>query len=106
NEGDRIERCLRSVAPYVKSFSILDTGSTDDTVGVIRAFFDDIGIKGHIHHGEFKNFSQARNEAFAHARGDNGKHETEWCQFALLVDADMQFVVGDVGELLSLDANA
>ena len=103
NEGDRIERCLRSVAPYVKSFSILDTGSTDDTPNMIRNFFDDLGIKGHIHHGTFKNFSQARNEAFAHARGDNGKHETEWCQFALLVDADMQFVVGDVGELLSLN---
>jgi glycosyltransferase involved in cell wall biosynthesis len=106
NEAARIERMLKSVAPYIKSYSILDTGSTDDTPNMIRNFFDDLGIKGHIHYGTFQNFSQARNEAFAHARGDNGKHETEWCQFALLVDADMELSVQDTGELLSLNANA
>ena len=106
NEAARILRCIRSVTPFIKSYSIMDTGSTDNTIRLIREEFDDVGIRGHIHHGEFKNFSQARNEAFAHARGDNGKHGSEWCQFALLVDADMQFVVEDVGELLSLDANA
>jgi hypothetical protein len=95
NENDRILRAAASVLPYIKSYSILDTGSTDGTTDTIRAFFDDKGIKGHIHFGEFKNFSQARNDAFIHARNDNGQDGTEWCQFALLMDADMELRVCD-----------
>lgn len=103
NENDRILRCLSSALPYIKSYSILDTGSTDGTTDTIRAFFDDKGINGHIHFGEFKDFSQARNEAFRYAKDDNGQDGAEWCQFALLVDADMQLVVESDHGLLSLD---
>ena len=106
NEAARMYRCLKSVSPYIKSYSILDTGSTDCTTDLIRTYFDGLGIKGHIHFGEFKNFSQARNEAFVHAHNDNGKDGTEWCQFALLVDADMELVVDDLDGLLSLDPSA
>lgn len=106
NEAGRILRAAASVAPYIKSYSILDTGSTDNTTDLIRQFFDARGIKGHIHFSTFKNFSQARNEAFVHARDDNGQDGAEWCQFALLMDADMELVVDDVSELLGLDANA
>ena len=104
DENDRIIRCLQSAAPYIKAYSILDTGSTDGTTDTIRAFFDDKGIKGHVHFGEFRNFSQARNEAFLHARDDNGQDGAAWCQFALLMDADMEFVVDDIHELLNLNA--
>lgn len=107
NESDRILRAAASVLPYIKSYSILDTGSTDGTTDAIRAFFDDKGIKGHIHFGEFKDFSQARNDAFIHARNDNGQDGTEWCQFALLMDADMELKVCDQNAfepLLNADA--
>ena len=106
SEAGRILRCLKSVAPYIKSYSILDTGSTDDTCDLIRHFFNSEGIKGHIHYGSFHNFSQARNEAFVHARDDNGQDGAEWCQFALLMDADMEFRVENPHELMMLDANA
>lgn len=106
NEAARIERCLASVLPRVKSFSILDTGSTDDTPDLIRRIAREAGVPGRVHYGEFRDFSQARNEAFQHAQRDNGEDDLPWCQFALLMDADMEFVVDDVNELLNLDANA
>ena len=106
NEAGRILRCLSSVAPYIKSYSILDTGSTDGTTDIIRAFFDVHNIKGHLHFGEFKNFSQARNEAFVHARDDNGQDGAEWCQFALLMDADMEFMVDAPSVLQKLNPEA
>lgn len=95
NESGRILRAAASVLPYIRSYSILDTGSTDNTTDLIREFFDEAGIKGHIHFGEFKDFSQARNDAFIHARNDNGQDGAEWCQFALLMDADMELRVCD-----------
>src|SRR5665213_98130 len=95
NEAAIIVRALSSAAPFIKSFSILDTGSTDNTTDLIRDFFDEAGIKGRVHFGEFKNFSQARNEAFARARIDNCDGELERCDFALLMDADMELRVTD-----------
>ena len=37
NEARCIERCLKSVAPYVDKMVVLDTGSTDRTVEIARA---------------------------------------------------------------------
>lgn len=36
NEQDVIERCLQSVIPYINSWCIVDTGSTDETKKIIR----------------------------------------------------------------------
>jgi glycosyltransferase involved in cell wall biosynthesis len=104
NEGARIERCLRSALPYVKAVSILDTGSTDDTVELIHAICQEFSVPATVMPGEFKNFSQARNEAFANARVHNNFQP--WCQFALLMDADMELVVTDPDAFHKLDANA
>lgn len=90
NEADRIVRCLKSVAPYVDCYSITDTGSTDDTIPIIVAFFKDLGIPGHVHSAPFENFSQARNAALDNARKD----PLEW-DYVLLCDADMELVVED-----------
>ena len=68
NESARIERALASVAPYINTFVILDTGSTDDTVERITKFFQERKIPGVIGKTEFKDFSQARNAALFAAR--------------------------------------
>lgn len=89
NEAARIERALASVAPYISSYCILDTGSTDDTVGLIGKYFTEHPIPGEVIKGEFVNFEQARNEALALARAQGG------ADYILLMDADMELVVED-----------
>jgi glycosyltransferase involved in cell wall biosynthesis len=104
NEADRIERCLSSVLPSVKAVAILDTGSTDDTKEIIQRVCEDHSVPYVIAEGPFENFSQARNLAFEVARDYNTGDR--WCQFALLVDADMELVVDNPHALMLLDANA
>lgn len=104
NEADRIERCLVSVLPYVKSAAILDTGSTDDTIKIVERLCKDAGVWLTIGEAPFENFSQARNEAFRLAQSNNVADA--WCQFAFLVDADMVLEVIDPKAFDGLDANA
>ena len=39
NESRVIERLLRSVLPLIDTYCICDTGSTDNTVEIIKTFF-------------------------------------------------------------------
>jgi glycosyltransferase involved in cell wall biosynthesis len=92
NEVDRIERAMRSVAPYITSYAVLDTGSTDGTQEKIRNYFTAQNIPGVVADGKFVNFSQARNDALALARRPNNPKS----DYLLLMDADMELVVKDV----------
>ena len=90
NEADKIERMLKSVAPYISTFRIVDTGSTDGTIDKIMNFFQERGIDGGVKEVPFVNFEQARNAALDYAR----EHSDTW-DFLLLCDADMELVVDD-----------
>ena len=83
NERANILRCLNSVAPYISSWVICDTGSTDCTQEIILDFFRERGISGMLHEFEFQNFSQARNTALDWTREID-------CDYVLLMDADME----------------
>lgn len=85
NEVVNLPRCLNAVAPFVSSYAILDTGSTDGTQDLIRTFFDARGVKGVIMETAFENFAQARNLALVYAREMP-------CDYILFTDADMEFV--------------
>ena len=78
NEENFIGRCLRSVKPYLSWWTIVDTGSTDHTKEIVRKTMK--GVKGEFHEVEFVDFSHARNEALARARG-----KAKWL---LILDAD------------------
>lgn len=86
NETAILERCLAAAAPHIDCYVICDTGSTDDTVGLIRRFFEARGIPGEIPHTQFRNFEQARNEALDAARSSSLSYD-----YLLLCDADMEF---------------
>ncbi|HTX48464.1 MAG TPA: glycosyltransferase, partial [Caulobacteraceae bacterium] len=90
NEMANLDRCLRSVAPYIDCWVIGDTGSTDGTQDYIRAFFTERGIPGELHEFPFHDFAQARNEALDRARASKLKFD-----YVLLTDADMELVVED-----------
>lgn len=94
NEEKNLRRMLPSVAPFVTHYAILDTGSTDGTIDFIHLWAEENGIVGTVGRSEFRDYSQARNEALDLA-ADLFDRETEPDRFdhVLLVDADMELVV-------------
>lgn len=92
NESARIERALASVAPYITSWVIIDTGSTDDTKEKIVRFFQALQIPGEIREEPFIDWSQARNAALGWARRLMFAYEPD---YYLMMDADMELVVKD-----------
>lgn len=92
NEAGRIVRMLDSVRNYVSCIAILDTGSTDNTIELIREWANKHHIPFSIGDGAFVNFEQARNQALAQAHAFCGVHLAD---YLLLVDADMELVVTD-----------
>lgn len=85
DEGHGLAETLKSFAPYIDYWTIMDTGSTDDTVDVIRETLRD--VPGDLVVGEFVDFSTARNRALAH----HGE-KTRW---TIMPDADDRLVGGD-----------
>ncbi|HEX4481751.1 MAG TPA: glycosyltransferase [Rudaea sp.] len=81
NESRVIERCLRSAKPFIHSWAISDTGSTDGTQDIIRRVMGD--LPGELIERPWVDFAHNRNEALELAKrhGD----------FALIIDADEVF---------------
>jgi glycosyltransferase involved in cell wall biosynthesis len=65
NEEHIIEKTLENICQYVpiSYWVISDTGSTDDTKGIIQRFFDKKGIKGELVEHEWKDFGYNRTKA-------------------------------------------
>ena len=79
-EAAVIGRCLTSArAAGVVAWTVVDTGSTDDTLAVIESAM--AGIPGTLYRRPWVNFGHNRTEAFALARGS-----ADWL---LALDADM-----------------
>lgn len=86
NEAKIIRRLLSSLFPYIDCYCICDTGSTDDTIQVIRSFFQDQErqIEGEIIHCPFRDFGYNRSYALKSC-------EDLDADYVLLLDADMKF---------------
>ncbi len=82
DEAHIIERCLASVKPHITSFTIIDTGSSDDTQELIhRSLPDTIGA---VHERPWVNFGHNRSELCELSAGKEG--------FLLFLDADDEFM--------------
>jgi len=101
NEAAIIDRLVNSVSPYISSYVVCDTGSTDDTVSRIRNAFGVRGIPGQVHCIPFVDFGQARNEALWLGRACDAVFD-----YFLLADADMELIVEDPKFPASLEAPA
>lgn len=95
NEAAVIERCLRSVRPFVDCWSIVDTGSTDGTQQLITAALRE--LPGRLHERPWRDFGHNRSEALALAR--------PWADYCLVIDADETFEVPPNFTLPSLSAD-
>jgi glycosyltransferase involved in cell wall biosynthesis len=85
NEADVVAETLDSVAPYISSWVIVDTGSTDGTQDVIGKHMARLGIPGELHERPWRNFGHNRTEALNLAQGHG--------DYIWVIDAD-DIVVG------------
>jgi tetratricopeptide (TPR) repeat protein len=98
NESRIITRLLESVLSIIDTYIICDTGSTDDTVNIIRQYFDSKGIPGEVIQESFKNFGYNRTFALKAAK--------DKATYALLLDADMIFKIEPSFNKQSLTADS
>jgi tetratricopeptide (TPR) repeat protein len=78
DEAHVIRRCLDSVRPFIDSWVIVDTGSSDGTQQVIREHF--AGVPGELHERPWRGFGASRSEAIELARGK--------ADYLFFIDAD------------------
>ena len=78
NESAVIERCLRSVKPFVHAWAISDTGSADGTQDIVRRFMHD--LPGELIERPWSDFATNRNHALELAQ--------RYGDYALIIDAD------------------
>ena len=90
NETAIIRRCLESVRGLVDFALIVDTGSTDGTQELVRAYFRESGLAGEVVDEPWRDFAYNRTFALAKLR------ERAEVTYALIMDAD-DFVVCDEG---------
>lgn len=85
NESKIIERLLDSVISIIDTYCICDTGSTDNTIQIIREYMNKNGKNGEVYEEPFKNFGYNRTHALNRAE--------RWGEYVLLVDADMTIII-------------
>lgn len=78
DEAETLLRLLVSAAPVCDRYVIVDTGSTDETLGVARAWLET--HDGELHECDWQGFAASRTEALAIARGQ--------ADYLLVLDAD------------------
>jgi ADP-heptose:LPS heptosyltransferase len=87
DEAAVIERCLDSVRPLIDYVLIEDTGSTDGTQELIRAYLRRHGIPGEVIEEKWRDFAYNRSHAMARLR------EKASVDYALIMDADDRLVI-------------
>ena len=83
NESKIITRLFDSVLPLIDSYCICDTGSTDDTIQIIKEYFHKKEIPGKIIQIPFQDFGYNRTQALQVC------NDMLDIDYILLIDADM-----------------
>lgn len=80
DEEEIILRAINSVKRVVDYYCICDTGSSDNTVQIVKDYLEENGLDGEVHECDWVNFAHNRNEAFRLAAGK--------CEYIMTLDAD------------------
>lgn len=78
DEAKVIRECLESALPFIDTWTILDTGSTDGTQDIVQETL--LSVPGRLHHGDFVDFGTTRSHLMRLARAE--------ADYLLLLDAD------------------
>lgn len=87
NEAHVAERMLNSVKSIIDGICVIDTGSTDDSIDIVKKWGEDNGIETYVFERAFDNFENSRNYSFDKAResflhkGDNNTYYNFWLDF-------------------------
>lgn len=88
NETKTFHKSLNSVIGHIDLLIIFDTGSTDNTIQIVKEFSKKHNIPLHLKQGEFVNFSVSRNISLDFA-------EKTDADFLLLLDSNDELQGGD-----------
>jgi glycosyltransferase involved in cell wall biosynthesis len=91
DEAHCIARTLHSVAPYVDSYCVLDTGSTDGTPELVRATMTAHDVPGVIIVEPFVDYAATRNRLLDLASAGTDDPDS----WLLMLDAEDELVHGD-----------
>jgi glycosyltransferase involved in cell wall biosynthesis len=80
DESHIIHEALQSTLALIDTYSIVDTGSSDNTIEIIKDFYKKHNITGEVHERSWKGFGESRTEAL---RTCDGKMD-----YILMMDAD------------------
>jgi len=89
NEAHVITRCIDSALPLVDFVLVVDTGSTDDTPGVVREYLAEKKLPGEVIHEPWRDFAYNRNVALRRLR------DRPEIDYSLMIDADQILVYDD-----------
>ena len=97
NESKIITRLLDSVISIIDTYCICDTGSDDDTIDIIKTYFNEKNIFGKIINEPFKNFCYNRNYALKECNGMS--------DYILLFHADMNMNIKNFNKNILTNAD-
>ena len=83
NAGNILRVCLQNNKKYIDYWTIVDTGSTDNTCNIIKEELKD--VPGQLHYCDFIDFSQARNRSL--------DLSSKSCKYTIILD-DSYFIKG------------
>ena len=76
NSGEVLRNCLNNNKKYIDHWTILDTGSTDNTIEIIQEELKD--VPGNLYNGEFIDFSTTRNKSL--------ELSSKKCKYTIILD--------------------
>lgn len=85
NSGEILRKCLQGVKPYIDYWTILDTGSVDNTIDIIREEMS--GIDGNLYQESFVDFSTTRNRSL--------ELSSKRCKYTIILDDSYVLNGGD-----------
>jgi glycosyltransferase involved in cell wall biosynthesis len=97
NEAHVAERMLNSIKSIVDGIVVIDTGSTDDSINVVRSWGEANGIETYVFERPFDNFENSRNYSFQKAReiflnkNDGNIYYNFWLDFDEQIVVDQKF---------------
>ena len=80
DESHIIHESLEATRALIDTYSIVDTGSSDNTIQIIKNFYEKHGIPGKVHQRPWKGFGESRSEALKTCDGE--------MDYIIMIDAD------------------